>query len=123
MKIKVYEYNGCSTCKKALRFLDSAEIAYEKLPIVDSPPSKEELRTMVKYLKASGMDFKKLFNTSGVLYREMNIAEKLKNGMNEDEAIALLAANGKLIKRPFLLTGKNGAVGFKEADWKALLSR
>ncbi len=76
---------------------------------------------MVTYLKERGSDFKKLFNTSGVLYREMKIAEKLKSGMTEAEALKLLSANGKLIKRPFILTEKSGTVGFNETEWKKLL--
>ena len=80
-----------------------------------------ELKKMLDYLKAEGETFKKLFNTSGVQYRELNISEKLKSGMTEKEAIELLSKNGKLIKRPFLLTDTSGTVGFKEDVWKRLL--
>ncbi len=76
---------------------------------------------MAGYLSARGSDFKKLFNTSGVLYREMKISEKLKSGMTEAEALKLLSTNGKLIKRPFFMTGTSGTVGFDETEWKKLL--
>ncbi|MBN8541096.1 MAG: Spx/MgsR family RNA polymerase-binding regulatory protein [Deltaproteobacteria bacterium] len=121
MGIKIYEYNGCSTCKKALRFLNERKTEFNAIPIVESPPSLEELRQMVGYLKKRGSDFKKLFNTSGVLYREMKISEKLKGGMTEAEALKLLSENGKLIKRPFILTEKSGTVGFDETEWNKLL--
>ncbi len=121
MKIKVYEFKNCSTCVKALKFLDNKKIAYDKIAIVDQPPSMNELKKMLDYLKADGESFKKLFNTSGVQYRELNISEKIKSGMTEKEALELLAKNGKLIKRPFLLTENSGTVGFKEDQWKKLL--
>ena len=119
--MKIYEFKNCSTCQKALKFLDSKKIAYEKIPIVEQPPSLAELKKMLEYLKAEGETFKKLFNTSGVQYRELNISEKLKAGMTEKEALDLLAKNGKLIKRPFLLTENAGTVGFKEDQWKKLV--
>jgi arsenate reductase (glutaredoxin) len=121
MSVKVYEYKNCSTCQKALKFLDKKGIEYEKLPIVDRPPTKGELETMLGYLEAQGGSFKNLFNTSGQQYRELGIADKIKAGMTSKEAIELLAKNGKLIKRPFLLTARAGAVGFKEDLWSKLL--
>ena len=113
-KIKVYEYSKCSTCRNALKFLDRHNVAYEKIPIVETPPTKAELRQM---LAAQGGNIKKLFNTSGELYREMKIGAKI-GSMSESDALDLLAANGKLIKRPFVLAGETGFVGFKEDDWK-----
>ncbi len=106
---------------KALKFLDAKKIAYEKIPIVDKPPTVSELKTMLEYLKADGGTFKNLFNTSGIQYRELNISEKIKNVLTEKEAVELLSKNGKLIKRPFLLTEKSGTVGFKEDQWKKIL--
>lgn len=117
MSLKVYEYSACSTCKNALKFLERKKIAFEKLSIVDTPPSKSELKTMLAYIKAGGGSFKNLFNTSGVQYRELGISEKIKAGMTEAEAIDLLAKNGKLIKRPFALSCDHGLVGFKEDAW------
>lgn len=115
--IKVYEYSGCSTCRNALKFLEKRKVAYTKIPIVEQPPSKAELKRM---LAAVGGEIKRLFNTSGALYREMKVSEKLPKLSNE-QAIALLAQHGKLIKRPFLLTPNGGAVGFREQEWKELV--
>jgi len=119
--IKIFEYDKCSTCKKALKFLDSKRISYKKIPIADQPPTTAELKKMLGYLKADGKSFKNLFNTSGIQYREQNISQKIKNGMTEQEAIQLLSQNGKLIKRPFLLTEKNGIVGFQEEVWSQII--
>ena len=113
-KVRIYEYSKCSTCRKALSFLDSHKIPYDKVPIVDTPPTKPEL---MKMLALQGGNIKKLFNTSGELYREMKISSKI-DSMSESEAIELLASNGKLIKRPFVLSGDTGLVGFKEDEWK-----
>lgn len=115
--LRVYEYSNCSTCKNALKFLDAEKAAYEKLPIVDRPPTVGELRTMLAF---QGGNIKRLFNTSGVQYRELKIGDQLPN-MSEEEAIALLASNGKLIKRPFALGPKGGVVGFKIDEWKVFL--
>jgi len=112
--VRIYEYSKCSTCRNALKFLDRNNIAYEKLPIVETPPTKAELRKM---LAAQGGKMKKLFNTSGEVYREMKIGERI-DSMSEEEALDLLAANGKLVKRPFVFAGETGLVGFKEDDWK-----
>lgn len=116
MTLKVYEYKNCSTCKKALRFLDDKKIKYTAIAIVDSPPNLAELKQM---LKAYQGDIKKLFNTSGEIYRELKLSEKLPN-MSDDEALSLLARNGKLIKRPFVLGDKTALVGFKEDEWMRL---
>lgn len=121
MAIKIYEYSNCSTCKKALKFLDSRKVAYQKIPIVDQPPTLAELQLMLGYLKEAGGSFKNLFNTSGVQYRELGLSEKIKNGMTEKEALKLLSQNGKLIKRPFLLGKSSGAVGFQENVWSGFL--
>ncbi len=121
MPIKIYEYSACSTCKQALKFLDAKGIKYDRVPIVDQPPSLKELKSMLDFVKADGGSLKNLFNTSGVQYRELGIADKLKSGMTEAAALKLLSENGKLIKRPFLLTPKSGAVGFKPESWSKLL--
>ncbi len=119
--IKVYQYSKCDTCRKALKFLNAKGVEYQCLPIVEQPPSKAELRQMLAFLKAGGGGIKNLFNTSGVQYRELNISDKFKAGMSESEAIDLLSGNGKLIKRPFLLTGSDGRVGFKPEEWRKLI--
>lgn len=120
MSIKVYEYNKCSTCVKALKFLDAKKVKYEKIAIVENPPPLSEIKKMLEFIKADGGTFKNLFNTSGVQYRELGVSDKIKAGLTEDQALKLLVGNGKLIKRPFLLTAKNGTVGFKEDIWKKL---
>ena len=117
MTLKVYEYSGCGTCKKAFKFLDSVEIDYEKIPVREKPPTKTELKKMVKFLDGES---RKLFNTSGKDYKELNLKEKL-GGMSVDEQIDLLSKNGNLVKRPFVLTDTFGLVGFKEEDWKNAL--
>ncbi|MGE5086558.1 MAG: arsenate reductase family protein [Bacillota bacterium] len=115
--LKVYEYAKCSTCVKALKFLDGKKVSYEKLPIVDKAPSPKELRDMLAALKERGGSLKNLFNTSGVMYKEMKLSEKLPS-MTEAEAIKLLSDNGKLVKRPFVLGNGIALVGFKEDEWK-----
>ena len=116
-KLKVYEYAGCSTCKKALKFLDSAKAPYEKIDITTQAPSPAELKTMLGYVG----ELKKLFNTSGLVYKELKLSEKLP-AMSEAEALKLLATNGRLVKRPFVLGSGWGVVGFKEPEWTAKLS-
>ena len=116
--VVIYTYDACQTCKKAIQFLRKHAIPFESRSIVDNPPKKAELRRMLKHLDGQ---LKKLFNTSGQVYREMNLTAKLP-GMSEDEALSLLAENGKLIKRPFLQIGQDqGTVGFREDVWKNLL--
>ena len=115
--LKVYEYAKCSTCVKALKFLDAKKIACEKLPIVDQPPTEKELQAMLTALKQQGGSIKNLFNTSGLVYKEMNLSEKLPT-LSESEAIQLLAKNGKLVKRPFVISKDVHLVGFKEDVWK-----
>ena len=110
--MKVYAYKNCSTCQKALKFLDGR--TFELLPIVEQPPSLAELRLMSGYVGG----FRKLFNTSGVQYRELGLANR---ELTEEEALHLLAGNGKLIKRPFLLTSRGGAVGFRPEAWQRLV--
>ena len=116
--IRVYEYLNCSTCKNALRFLEKRGVEFESIPIVDQPPTLIELKRMLGYLDG---ELRRLFNTSGQLYREMKIREKLPK-LSETEALKLLATHGKLIKRPFLLTANSGIVGFKEAEWDKFFS-
>lgn len=117
MALKVYSYKKCSTCVKALKFLQSKKIEPQVIDITEQPPTKKELELM---LKNYGGEIKKLFNTSGVAYRENNIKDKLAN-MSKAEALAMLSKNGKLVKRPFVLKGSKGLVGFIEEEWKVLI--
>lgn len=110
---KVYCYPRCTTCKKAVKWLEENGIEYEYKHIVEETPSKEEIK---KYYEKSGLPLKKFFNTSGNVYKQMNLKEKLAE-MSEDEQFELLASNGMVLKRP-LFVGKDFVlVGFKEAEW------
>ena len=115
-KLRVYEYSNCSTCKSALKYLMLKKIAFEAIPIVDQPPTVAELKKMLAFYDGK---ISKLFNTSGVRYRELKLGEKLPS-MSESEALTLLSKNGKLVKRPFVLGAGVGLVGFKEDEWKKL---
>jgi arsenate reductase len=117
--ITVYHYPACSTCKKAIKWLEAKKIEHKLVHIVDQPPNKA---TLSRVLKASGLPINKLFNTSGELYRAGNYKEKLAT-LSEAEALTELAAHGKLIKRPLVIgESKNGPVhlvGFKESDYQS----
>lgn len=116
--MKIHIYAKCDTCRKAVKWLRANGLAFEEIPIRETPPSSDELRRMLACYEG---DLRKLFNTSGQDYRALGIKDTLPS-LSTDEAIALLAANGNLIKRPFLLDGDRGLVGFKEEEWvKALL--
>jgi arsenate reductase len=117
MKLKVYEYKNCDTCRKALKFLKANEVEFAAVPIREQPPTVAELKRM---LKCYGGEIRKLFNTSGQDYKGLQLKDKLPS-MSQDEALKLLAGNGNLVKRPFLLSDKGGLVGFKEEEWKQLL--
>ena len=114
--MKLYEYKGCDTCRRAKKFLESRGLAFDAIPIREQPPTKAELKRM---LAIYGGDLRRLFNTSGGDYKTMKLAERLPK-LTVDEALALLAANGNLVKRPFLLTDKSGLVGFKQPEWEKL---
>lgn len=116
MPLRLYAYTGCDTCRRAKKFLEARGLAFDTIPIREQPPTKTELKRM---LAIYGGDLRRLFNTSGGDYKAMKLAERLPK-LTVDEALALLAANGNLVKRPFLLTDKSGLVGFKEAEWEKL---
>lgn len=113
-KVEFINYPKCSTCVKARKWLENNGIEFENRDIVTNNPSESEIK---KYLKISEKELKKFFNTSGILYREMNLKEKLAD-MSEDEMIKLLATDGKLVKRPLLVTEEDILIGFKEEEWK-----
>ena len=111
-------YPKCTTCKKAGAWLRDNNIEYTERNIKEQNPSVEELRL---WLEKSGLPLKRFFNTSGVLYKEMQLKDKLP-GMNEDEQLSLLASDGMLVKRPIIVTEDRVLVGFKADEWeKALL--
>ncbi|MBQ8914106.1 MAG: arsenate reductase family protein [Lachnospiraceae bacterium] len=115
--IKVYCYSKCSTCKKALKWLDEKNVKYELIDLKEDNPDEKTLR---KYHKQSGLPLKRFFNTSGMIYREMELSKKLPD-MSEDEQFKLLASDGMLVKRPMLVADKTVLTGFKESEWEKVL--
>lgn len=112
-------YPRCSTCKKAQGWLEDNGVPYTLRDIKEDNPSLEELKT---WHEKSGLPLKKFFNTSGQLYRAMELSKKLPD-MTEAEQYALLASDGMLVKRPIAVDGDKVLVGFKEADWAASLGQ
>ena len=110
-------YPKCSTCKKAKKWLDEQHITYTERHIVEENPSYEELK---EWYSKSGLPLKKFFNTSGLLYKEMQLKDKLP-AMSEEEQLALLSTNGMLVKRPLAIKDDMVLVGFKEAEWTGKL--
>ena len=115
--LKVYCYSRCTTCQKALKWLDEKQIPYELIDIKSDHPDEESLR---RYYEISGLPLKRFWNTSGSPYREMELAKKLPV-MSEDEQFKLLASNGMLVKRPFLVGDDFVLTGFKETEWTGKL--
>ena len=113
----VLVYRKCSTCIKALKWLEENKVAFEERPIVEQNPTYEELK---KWYEMSGLPLRKFFNTSGLLYKEMQLKEKLPE-MSEEEQLQLLATNGKLVKRPLVVGDGFVLVGFKEEEWREKL--
>ena len=111
------EYPKCSTCQKAKKWLDEHGIAYEDRHIVENNPTYEELKD---WYGRSGLPLKKFFNTSGMLYKEMKLKDKLPT-MSEDEQLQLLSTNGMLVKRPVIVNGDMVLTGFKAAEWEEKL--
>ena len=115
--LKIYCYPRCTTCQRATKYLDAKSVEYEYINIKENTPDKETLRSL--WLK-SGLDLKKFFNTSGILYREMELSKKLPS-MTDEEKLDLLATDGMLVKRPILSTEKAVLVGFKENEWERVV--
>ncbi len=110
------EYPKCSTCKKAKKYLDTNNIKYQDRLIKEETPTVKEL---TEWVKKYNLETKKLFNTSGLKYRELGLKDKLDN-MNDEERIKLLASDGMLIKRPLLVMDNNILIGFKEKEYKEI---
>lgn len=124
MGVLFLEYPKCSTCQKAKKWLDTHGVEYVDRHIVEDNPSAGELRA---WWQASGLPLRRFFNTSGMLYRELNVKAQLDAGMSDDEALALLATNGMLVKRPLVVVFDGEVVegvlvGFKEPEWEAMLA-
>ncbi|MDI9217398.1 arsenate reductase family protein [Clostridium tertium] len=113
MSVLFVEYPKCTTCRKAKKFLTENNIEFIDRHIADENPTKEELKD---WIAKSGLPINKFFNTSGVLYREMQLKDKVKV-LPEDELLDILASNGMLVKRPIVIKDNTVLVGFKEADW------
>ena len=109
-------YPKSSTCKKARKFLEEKGIAFEDRNIKEQNPTADELK---EWIAKSGLPVKKFFNTSGMLYRQMELKDKLPD-MSEQEMIELLATDGMLVKRPILVTEDQVLVGFKQAEWEEI---
>ena len=114
MKASFICYPKCTTCKKAEKWLKEKGVDYEMRDIKNENPAYEELK---QWYETSGLDIKKFFNTSGMLYREMNLKGRLPS-MSTEEKLQLLATDGMLVKRPILIIGNQVLTGFKEADWE-----
>ncbi len=110
-------YPKCTTCKKAQKWLDEKNISYEMRDIKENNPTYDELS---QWYKASGLPLKRFFNTSGLLYKSLNLKDKLSE-MSEEEQLQLLASDGMLVKRPICVSDGTVLVGFKESEWSALL--
>lgn len=117
MKLLFVEYPPCTTCRKAKKWLDDHRIPYDDRHIKEQNPTIEELKN---WHAKSGLPLKKFFNTSGLLYKSMNLKEKLPT-MTEEEQFALLATDGMLVKRPVLVSEDFVLVGFKESEWNEKL--
>lgn len=112
-------YPKCTTCKKAQAWLDKNEIKYTLRDIKENNPSYEEIKG---WYEKSGIPLKKFFNTSGLIYRSMNLKDKLSE-MSEEEQLKLLSTDGMLVKRPILLKDGRVVIGFKETDWEQFVNR
>lgn len=115
--LKVYCYSKCSTCKKALKWLEEKKIEHEVIDIKADHPDEEALR---KYYAISGLSLKRFFNTSGMQYRELELSKRLPD-MGEDEQFRLLASDGMLVKRPLLVGNGFVLTGFKQSEWEEKL--
>lgn len=108
------EYPKCTTCKKAKKWLDDNGFSYTDRHIVENNPTADEIR---EWHQKSGLELKKFFNTSGLLYKSMNLKDKLPT-MSDEEKYELLASNGMLVKRPVLVDGDRVLLGFKAEKWE-----
>ena len=115
MKALFLCYSGCSTCRRAQKWLDANKISYDERPIKEQHPSADELRA---WQEKSGLPLNKFFNTSGQKYRELGLSQRLAQ-MTDAEKLALLAADGMLVKRPLLVLAERVLVGFKESEWES----
>ncbi len=118
MEILILRYPNCSTCKKALKWLKDHKISYTERNIAEDNPAKKELQS---WYKKGNYPLTKFFNTSGKIYKEQNLKEKVKTA-TEDELLTLLASDGMLVKRPLVISDSFILVGFNEEEWKEKLT-
>lgn len=116
---KIYQYPSCSTCRKAVKYLNENEVKYTSYHMVEETPNFDELKEL---LEKSGLPIKKFFNTSGLKYKELGLKDKIST-MTEEEALKLLASDGMLIKRPIFVENNEVLVGFKEDEWNKLIKK
>ncbi|MGL5767751.1 MAG: arsenate reductase family protein [Sarcina sp.] len=119
MKVLFLEYPKCTTCKRAKKWLEENNIEFEDRHIVENNPTKQELK---EFYEKSGLTINKLFNTSGIKYREMGLKDVVKTA-EEDELLELLSTDGMLVKRPLLVLEDKVLVGFKEEKWKEAFNK
>jgi len=117
MPVTVLCYDKCTTCRKAVKWLDEKQIPYILRPIREEHPDETELR---RWHKQSGLPLRRFFNTSGLAYKALNLRQRLPV-MSDDEQYALLASDGMLVKRPLLISENGVYPGFKESEWNKLL--
>ena len=115
-KFTFLQYPACGTCRKAKKWLEENGVPFNNRLIVEENPTKEELRV---WIPKSGLPIRKFFNTSGVIYKEMKLKDKLP-AMSEEEQLELLAGNGKLVKRPLMVSEDTVLVGFKPEEWEKI---
>lgn len=115
MSLRVYAYKNCDTCRRAVKWLEAHQVAHEVVPIREQPPTEAELKTML----ARVGDLRRLFNTSGQDYKALNMKDRLPK-LSDAEALALLAQNGNLVKRPFVISAQAGTTGFDDEKWSEL---
>lgn len=117
-KVTIYQYTKCGTCRQAVKALKNNEYDIHSIEIFDNPP---DVQTLTELIHRSGLSLKMFFNTAGEVYKEMNLKDKLAD-MSEQEQIALLSSNGRLIKRPIVTDGKQITVGYKEDQYQNIWS-
>lgn len=117
-EVHFIEYPKCSTCRKAKKWLDDHGVSYIDRHIVEDNPQAAEI---ADWQERSGLPLRRFFNTSGMKYRELGVKAKLDAGMSDEDARALLATDGMLVKRPIVVAGDTVLVGFREAAWEAAL--
>lgn len=117
--LTLYQYPKCGTCRKAIKYLKDKEIKFESIDLSKETPCFEKLK---KLYKTDKYPLKKFFNTSGLIYRELKLKDKL-NEMSDDEAFKLLSKEGMLIKRPLLIKNNDFLIGFKEEEWSEFIKR